>query len=87
MEEVTDDVRTRKYSGRMVGANLIRKTFDLQIGDQEDGATISGKVDDDVIEDLEIMFGELCTATIEVRESALRSGETREHFTLLELTD
>lgn len=87
LEDVTDEVRTRRYSGRMVGGNLIRKTFDLQIGEAEDGSLISGKVVDDALEDLELFFGEVCTATIEVRESALRSGETREHFTLLELND
>lgn len=85
LEDFTEEVRTRVFVGRMVGGNLIRKTFELQLGDADDGSVISGKVVDSALGDLEILFGELCTATVEVRESSLQSGETKEHFTLLSL--
>jgi len=87
LEDVTDEVRTRVFRGRMVGGNLIRKTFDLQVGEADDGSVISGKVADDALGDVGTLFGEMCTATIEVRESSLTSGETKEHFTLLKLKD
>lgn len=85
LEDVTDELRTRVFVGRMVGGNLIRKTFELQVGDADDGSVISGRVVDVALEALEISFGGLCTATVEVRESSLTSGETKEHFTLLAL--
>jgi hypothetical protein len=86
LEDVVDELRTRVFRGRIVGANLIRKTFDLQLGEsEEDGTVISGRVADQAIGAVEQHFGVMCTATIEVRESSLKSGETKEHFTLLEL--
>jgi hypothetical protein len=85
-EDVTDETRTLVFRGRIVGANLIRKTFDLQLGETEqDGSVISGKVADDALSAVEEHFGVACTATIEVRESSLKSGETKEHFTLMQL--
>jgi hypothetical protein len=86
LEDVTDEVRTRVFRGRIVGANLIRKTFDLQLGEaEEEGTVISGKVAEEALWAVETHFGVACTATVEVRESALKSGETKEHFTLLHL--
>lgn len=48
---------------------------------------ITGKVAEDVLGDLEVLFGEISTATVEVRESSLHSGETREQFTLIGLVE
>ena len=84
LEDVSDETRERVMTGRIVGANLVRSTFDLQIA-EPDGTVITGKVHDDALEDLELFFGEQCTATVEVRESSLRSGETKETYTLLRL--
>ena len=45
LEDVTDEIRERVFRGRIAGANLIRKTFDLQLGESdEDGTVISGRV-------------------------------------------
>ncbi len=46
---------------------------------------ISGRVADQALEAVAQCFGIVCTATVEVRESSLKSGETKEHFTLKEL--
>lgn len=86
LEDVSDETRERVMTGRIVGGNLVRSTFDLQIA-EPDGTVITGKVHDDALEDLELFFGEHCTATVEVRESSLRSGETKETYTLLRLDD
>lgn len=84
LEDVRDETRERVFTGRLVGGNLVRRTFDLQLEEPE-GTVISGKAQEDVLEDLELLFGEVCTATVEVRESALHSGETKEHYTLIRL--
>jgi hypothetical protein len=86
LEAVTDETRTRKFTGRLVGGNLIRRTFDLEL-EQPEGTVITGKATEDVLGDLEVLFGGICTATVEVRESSLHSGETREQFTLVALVE
>jgi len=86
LEDGSDETRIRKFTGRLVGGNLIRRTFDLQLEEPE-GTVITGKVAEDVLGDLEVLFGEISTATVEVRESSLHSGETREQFTLIGLVE
>lgn len=80
---VVESERTVVYTGRLVGGSLVRATFELEL---DDGSLLRGAVDGDVLGDLERLFGQPCTATIVIRELALRTGETKEAHRLARLS-
>lgn len=86
LEEVEETSREVVYTGRIVGGSLIHRTFELQL-EGDEASLVAGKVTEQVLSDLERLFGQLCTAHIEVREAMLPSGETREAHLLTQLTD
>ena len=80
LEEVTEASREVVVTGRIVGGSLVHRTFELEPVGEEQGL-IAGKVSEEALANLERLFGETCTAHMEVREARLSSGETREaHF-------
>lgn len=86
LEQVSEASRQMVYTGRLVGGSLVYRTFELEL--EGDGASlIAGKVVEDALPDVERLFGQACTAHIEVREATLPSGETRESHTLTSLSE
>jgi len=82
LKEVDQQERERVYRGRLVGGSLVRATFELEIDDE---SVISGRVAVDVLDLLSDYFGQECTATVQIREARLSSGETKEHIHLTRL--
>jgi len=82
LEAVEQEERDRVYSGRLVGGSLVRGTFELEL---DDGSIVSGRVGDDLLEQVEAYFGKECTAAVHIRETKLPAGDTKEHVDLLEL--
>ncbi len=80
LEEVTEESRSVVVTGRLVGGSLVHRTFELEPTGEEQGL-IAGKVAEDALSSLELLFGQICTAHMEVREARLPSSEMREaHF-------
>jgi hypothetical protein len=82
LREVEEEERDRVYSGRLVGGSLVRGTFELEL---DDGSIVSGRVGDDLLELVEVYFGQECTAAVHIRETKLPAGDTKEHVYLVEL--
>jgi PadR family transcriptional regulator PadR len=61
--------------GRIVGGSLVRRRFELELPDE---TILSGQVAEEALVLLERYFGKECTATLVVRQAALKSGEVRE---------
>lgn len=80
LDAVKEESREVVATGRLVGGSLVHRTFELEPAGEEQGL-IAGKVAEDALPSLELLFGQTCTAQMEVREARLPSGETREaHF-------
>jgi hypothetical protein len=80
LDAVKEDSREVVATGRLVGGSLVHRTFELEPAGEEQ-SLIAGKVAEDALPSLELLFGQTCTAHMEVREARLPSGETREaHF-------
>ncbi len=80
LDAVQEDSREVVATGRLVGGSLVHRTFELEPAGEEQ-SLIAGKVAEDALPSLELLFGQTCTAHMEVREARLPSGETREaHF-------
>jgi hypothetical protein len=87
LREVEEDTRTLVMTGRLVGGSLLRATFELELEPiQPEDTVIAGRTDEAALDNLEQLFGQRVTATVEVRESRLRSGETREAHMLKSLS-
>lgn len=86
LNEVEEQTREVVFTGRLVGGSLVRQTFEFELPSPE-STVLAGRVADDVINDVERLFGQPCTAILEVREARLRSGETRETHLLKRLLD
>jgi hypothetical protein len=84
LREVDEEKRDLVFTGRLVGGSLVRRTFELELElEPPETSVIGGRVDEDALPALEALsFGQSVTATVEVRESRLRSGETRESHLL-----
>lgn len=86
LREVETASRELVFTGRLVGGSLVRGTFELELDDAGSEKTvIAGRVDEAALDDLERLFGNWVTAQVDVRESRLRSGETRESHLLRQL--
>jgi hypothetical protein len=83
LKQVTTAERELIVQGRLVGGSLVRRVFELEIGD---GTVLSGKVDETVLGSIEDLFGSECTADLIVTEVSLPTGETRESYRLRRLT-
>lgn len=80
LDAVKEDSREVVATGRLVGGSLVHRTFELEPAGEEQ-SLVAGKVAEDALPSLELLFGQTCTAHMEVREARLPSGETREaHF-------
>lgn len=79
LKQVQLSTREQVLTGRIVGGSLARRVFELEL---PDGSLLTGKAEEDVLDTLEERFGQDCTATIQVSETRLPSGETREAFLL-----
>ncbi len=80
LDAVKEESRDVVATGRLVGGSLVHRTFELEPAGEEQ-SLIAGKVAEDALHSLELLFGQTCTAHMEVREARLPSGETREaHF-------
>jgi hypothetical protein len=77
LEEVTEHSRELVVTGRIVGGSLVHRRFELEPMGEEQGL-LAGAVMDAALPSLELLFGQMCTATITVSEASLPSGETRE---------
>jgi hypothetical protein len=86
LERVEETTREVVYTGRLVGGSLVHRTFELE-PEGEDGGLVAGKIVEEVLRDLEALFGRTCTARIEVREATMPSGETRESHLLRQLSE
>lgn len=87
LREVEEESRDLVLIGRLVGGSLVRGTFELELDvDPPERTVIGGRVDEAAISDLEQLFGQQVTANVQVRESRLRSGETRESHVLKSLS-
>lgn len=84
LEEVTERSRELVVTGRIVGGSLVHRRFELEPTGEEHGL-LAGAVTDDALPSLELLFGQMCTATITVSEASLPSGETREAHLLRSL--
>ena len=79
LREVEETTRDLVYTGRLVGGSLVRRTFELELElEPPETTVIGGRVAEGALADLEELFGQHVTAVIVVRESRLRSGETRD---------
>jgi|SRR3984957_10972297 len=88
LREVEEDSRELVFAGRLVGGSLVRGTFELEleVGPPET-TVIGGKVlNENALAEVERLFGQMVTAVVEVRESRLRSGETKETHVLKSLS-
>jgi len=83
LKRVTVEARDRVVSGRLVGGSLVRRVFELEL---EDGSVLSGKVEERALGALAELFGRDCVAEVQISETSLPSGETRETFLLKALT-
>lgn len=80
LDAVKEESRQVVATGRLVGGSLVHRTFELEPAGEEQ-SLIAGRVAEDALPSLELLFGQTCTAHMEVREARLPSGETREaHF-------
>lgn len=86
LEEVEERVREVIYTGRLVGGSLVHRRFELE-PEGEDASLIAGEVVEQALRQLERLFGQTCTAHVDVREAKLPSGETREGHLLTQLRD
>jgi len=86
LEEVSEDSREVVYTGRLVGGSLVHRTFELEL-EGDGNSLVAGKASEDALPDLQRLFGQSCTAHIQVREAQLTSGETRESHTLTRLSE
>lgn len=86
LREVEEEVREVVFTGRLVGGNLVRKTFELEI-DPAEGTVIGGRAAEETLADVERLFGQPCTAILQVQEARLPSGETRESHLLKQLNE
>jgi hypothetical protein len=90
LREVEEHTRSLVMTGRIVGGSLVRGTFELELDPEQsvpEATVIAGRADEAALGNLEQLFGRRVTASVEVRESRLRSGETRETHTLRGLAD
>jgi hypothetical protein len=90
LREVEENTRALVMTGRIVGGSLVRGTFELELDAEPsvpEATVITGRTDETALGDLERFFGQRVSASVEVRESRLRSGETREAHTLKGLAD
>jgi hypothetical protein len=79
LAEVQEESREIVVTGRLVGGSLLRRRFELE--SSEDQGILAGEAAEDALQSLALLFGQNCTATIEVQTATLPSGETREaHF-------
>ncbi len=86
LREVEEETHTLVFTGRVVGGSLVRRTFELETdAGTPDTSVIAGRVAEEALAPLEALFGQRVTAHIEVRQSRLKSGETRESHVLLHL--
>lgn len=85
LREVEERTRTLVYTGRLVGGSLIRRTFELELEPPE-STVLAGRVTEEAVGPLEERFGQDVTATLEVKESRLPSGETKETHLLTHLS-
>lgn len=83
LAEVDETERTVVFTGRLVGGSLVRSSFELEL---DDGSVVRGSADEDVLTDLEALFGSPCVATLAVRELRLQGGETKEAHRLMRLS-
>jgi hypothetical protein len=82
LSEVHEETENEVYTGRLVGGSLVRRSFELEI---DDDIVLRGKVAEDVLPMIEDLFGQRCSAVVEVRRLSLSSGEEREAYRLLSL--
>jgi hypothetical protein len=85
LEEVVESKREVVYTGRLVGGSLVHRTFELEL--DEDASLVAGKVTEEALPHVQTLFGQRCTAHIEVRQATLPSGETREAHLLTQLNE
>jgi hypothetical protein len=83
IDAVEEEQRTVVFTGRLVGGSLIRATFELEL---DDGSVVRGPADQEVLHEVEELFGQECAATILIRELRLHTGETKEVHRLTHLT-
>jgi hypothetical protein len=86
LEATEEESREFIYTGRLVGGSLVGRTFELEL-DGEERSVIAGKVVEGALGDVERLFGQPCTARMEIREARHSSGETSESHTLKHLAD
>lgn len=74
---------TKLFTGRIVGASLLRNRFELVTGD---GAIIEGKIVSSTVEDVARAFGNICSVLVdetEITDSA--SGQSRIYYSLISI--
>lgn len=84
--EVHETAREMVVTGRLVGGSLVHRRFELEPTGEAQGLIV-GTVAEGALPSLELLFGQTCTATIDVREATLPSGETRESHFLRSLSE
>jgi hypothetical protein len=86
LKEVDEDSREIVVTGRLVGGSLVHRRFELEPSNEHQGL-IAGVVADSALPSIELLFGKNCTATLDVNEARLPSGETRESHFLKSLSE
>jgi hypothetical protein len=83
LKEARATERELLLTARLIGGNLVKRTFDLQL---EDGTIHFGRVEVFATPLLEEFFGLQCQAVVTVIERQLPTGEMRETWLLRDLS-
>jgi hypothetical protein len=83
LEGVEESITEVTVAGRLVGGSLVRRRFEIELPDE---TILSGSAGDEALAAVERYFGQACVATLQVRHTDVRGGETREAYTLLHLS-